>query len=108
MSDPTPITRISALSLERVKVEVAATVNGVAYNPTVDTVVMAFKRPKDTPDTADWKTASWETIAGKYYARALVGPGGVIELTAGRWDVWVKVTDNPEVPVKDAGQIEVY
>lgn len=109
MSDPSPITRISALSLERIKVPVTATVNGASYNPTVDTVQMAFKPPKDEPAAGDWLTASWETIGGKYHARALVGPGGgVITLTKGRWNVWLKVTDNPEVPVIDAGQIEVY
>lgn len=108
MSDPTPITRISSLSLERVKVPVTATVNGAAYNPTGGTVVMAFKRPKDTPAAGDWRTASWETISGKHHARALVGPGGVVELTTGRWNVWVKISDDPEVPVIDAGAIEVY
>lgn len=108
MSNPAPILRISALSKEYVKVPVTATVNGVAYNPTLDVVTIAFKKPADTPAAGDFKSASWETISGKYYARALVGPGGVIELPAGRWSVWVKITDDPEVPVIDAGQLEVY
>lgn len=109
MSNPAPIHRVAALSKEYVKVPVAATVNGATYNPTVDAVTIAFKKPAETPAANEFLAASWETINGKYYARALIGPGGgVTTLTPGRWNVWVKVTDNPEIPVIDAGQIEIY
>lgn len=102
--------QISHLSTEYVKVPVTATVNGASgYDPTSDTVVIAFTGVGDSPADSDWKTASWETISGKYYARALVGPGAqsVKLLTAGQWWIWAKVSDNPEVPVMLCGQIEV-
>ncbi len=103
---------ISALSLEYVRVQVQATEAGVPVNPTSDTVYLAFMAEGSTPGSSDWKTASWETDASTSpttdYARALVGPGGVITLSAGSvYDVWTKWTDNPEAPVKKAGPIRV-
>lgn len=32
-------------------------------------------------------------------AGILVGPGGAIELAEGKWAVWLKIIDNPTVPV---------
>ena len=32
-----------------------------------------------------------------------MGPGGEVTLAAGIWRIWVRVTDNPEVPVLRAG-----
>ena len=99
----------AALSTEYVKVPVAAVVNGAVFNPTVDTVQMAFPVRGATPVSGDWKAASWETITGAYYARCLVGPtGGTIALVVGIYDVWVKVTDSPEVPARRAGQVTIY
>lgn len=104
--------RISALSLEYVRVRVSATNAGAAVDPTGDTVVMAFTAEGVAPVSGDWKTASWETDAttttDSYYARCLVGPSGTVTLTAGAYDVWVKVTDSPETPVMRAGNVEVY
>lgn len=102
--------QISHLSTEYVKVPVSVTANGVAgYNPTNDVVMLAFTAVGSTPGDSDWKTSDWETITGKYYARALVGPGthSVQQLTVGQWWVWAKISDNPEVPVMLCGQIEV-
>jgi hypothetical protein len=31
-----------------------------------------------------------------------------VTLTDGLYDVWVRVTDSPEIPVKKAGQLEVF
>ncbi|MCC6629960.1 MAG: hypothetical protein IT340_21495 [Chloroflexi bacterium] len=104
--------RISALSLEYVRVRVAATEAGAAVNPTSDTVVMAFVAEGAAPAGGDWKTAGWETDTttnpDTYYARCLVGPSGAVTLTAGVYDVWVKVTDTPEAPVLRAGNVEVF
>jgi hypothetical protein len=105
---------IPASSLVHVMVPVAAKRNGVAVDPTSDTVQMAFLT--SAPDTAspgasDWETASWETNTttdpDQYWARCLVGTGGATTLSAGTYYVWVKVADNPETPVIYAGRIRV-
>lgn len=99
------IATISAASTEYVKVAVFATKAGQVINPTSDTVQMAFTNAP--PQVGDWKAASWETAAPSYLARCLVGPSGTITLAPGTYDVWVKVTDIPEVPVKNAGRLDV-
>lgn len=105
---------IPASSLVHVMVPVAAKRNGVAVDPTSDTVQMAFL--DEDPETAspasdDWKTASWETNSAvtpnQYEAKCLVGTGGATTLTSGTWWVWVKVTDSPEAPVIYSGRIRV-
>lgn len=98
----------SALSTEYVKVAVSAVVNGSLINPTGDTVQMAFTARGVAPVSGDWKAGSWETISGVYYARCLAGPAGVVQLAAGIYDCWVKVTDSPEVPARRVGQVTVY
>lgn len=103
--------KISSLSKEYVKVQVSATEGGAPVNPTADTVEMAFKTAPTLPAGGDWKAATWETDnAGPtpvYYARCLVGPGGTITLAAGTYDVYVRVTDSPEIPVFDVGKLVV-
>lgn len=100
-----------ASSLEYVRVPMAAEKLGAAYDPTADTVVMAFIAGPAAPTSGDWKTASWDTDSSAYpptyRAQCLVGPGGTVTLAAGTYVVWVKVSDSPEVPVKRAGQIKV-
>lgn len=99
---------ISSTSLEYVPVDVRAKQAGVVIDPTGDTVQMAFVSDTDTTpandDTAVWNSASWETNSTTtphtYTALCLVGPGGSVTLTEGNYAVFVKVTDNPEVPVK--------
>lgn len=103
---------ISALSLEYVRVAVSAEEDGVAVDPTGDTVQMAFPAQGVAPVAGDWKAATWETDAttepDTRYARCLVGPGGTVTLAAGFYDVYVKVTDAPEVPILKAGQLRVF
>ncbi|GAC1519390.1 MAG: hypothetical protein NVS2B16_25650 [Chloroflexota bacterium] len=103
---------VAAQSLEYVRVAVATSLSGASVNPTGDVVQMAFTVPGTSPIASDWKTASWEidatTTPSTYYARALVGPGaGVITLTPGTWDAWIKIVDNPEIPAKHSGPIQV-
>lgn len=91
---------ISSLSRQYVKVPVAAKLAGAVVNPTADVVTMAF--PVHGSDPATWLAATWETDAtstpATYLARCNVGPGGTVTLAAGTYDVWVKVTDSPEIP----------
>ena|SRR5947209_446156 len=104
---------ISAQSTEYIRCQIQATNAGVAVDPTSDTVQMAFVAEGTTPLSGDWKTASWEIDTTQSptadFARALVGSGGVITLVAGTtYDCWIKVSDNPEVPVKKAGSLRAY
>lgn len=72
------------------------------YNPTGDTVAFAFT-PQTYPETSPsaWVSGSWVTFPGPaYWAQALVGPAnGGTALSLGTYQVWVKITDSPEVPV---------
>lgn len=102
----------SHLSLEYVYVPVSATKLGATYNPTGDTVQFAFMpTPTQVPQTSDWQTGAWDTVSTDviypYRAKCLVGPGGTIVLTVGIYVIYIKITDNPEIPVLYAGQLEI-
>lgn len=98
-----------ATSLEWVKVPVNASEAGAPIDPTVDAVALAFLATSTgDPVDADWvEDSDWETYAGVHYARCLVGPGGAIELAAGRYRVFVKITDSPEAPQRYAGRLHL-
>lgn len=87
--------QISQLSEEYIKIGV--TVAG-GKDPTADVVQIAITPAGAQPST--WVPAVWENDAGVYYAKILVGPGSTIgTLGTGRHQVWVKITDNLEIPV---------
>lgn len=103
--------KINSQSVEYVKVPVFAKKAGVAYDPSGDVVAMTFVQSETLPAVPTWYAASWEATTGGHLARCLVGPSpGVVQLTADHdpWYVFVKITDSPEVPVIEAGPIEVY
>lgn len=103
--------KISSLSREFVRVQLKATEAGQQVDPSLDPVEMAFTVPGTEPLVGDWKTAGWEADFSQsrpiYFARTLVGPGGTHLLTDGTYDVWVRVTDSPEVPVSNAGRLVI-
>lgn len=90
--------RISSLSKEYLLMPVTASVNVLD-----DTVQWAFTDP--SVDPTSWTAGDWDAD-GK--ARILVGPGGAVTLSKGLRDVWLKITDSPEIPVRRVGQITVY
>ena len=98
----------SALSTEYVRVAIDA-----GTDPTADTVQMAFPLAGSQPVTGDWKAATWRsstsTDPDTYYVRCLVGPGpgGLITLNNGLYDVYVKVNDNPETVVRNTGALAI-
>jgi hypothetical protein len=103
------------LSLEYVSVPVSATtLSGAAYNPTGDTVQMAFMpQATQVPQSSDWQAAVWSTVAANvlfpYSASCLVGPGGTITLGIGTYVMYVKIGDYPEVPVEQVPmQLEIF
>lgn len=61
--------------------------------------------PADAPPTATgWLTAGWATVNHQIYINIEVGPDGDIQLTPGRWAVWIRIPDGPVVAV---GQIRI-
>jgi hypothetical protein len=104
---------ISHLSLQYVGIPVkTTTLAGAAYNPTSDTVQMAFMpTATQVPQSTDWQACVWAAVTSNllfpYAAYCLVGPGGTITLGLGTYVVYLKVTDNPEIPVKIIGQLEI-
>ncbi len=88
------------------KLPISLTVGGVVQNPTADAVVFAFRALSDTTDPASltYSAGDWETASTTYYARRLIGPGsGGLNLAAGTYQVFCKITDNPEAPILDGG-----
>lgn len=76
---------------------------GQPIDPSGDPVQLAFMPmpPGVDPGSGDWHTGSWATSpAGTRFAQVLVGPAnGGVALPVGDYRIWLKVTDNPEVPV---------
>lgn len=102
---------LSAASLEYVPVTVTATKQGAEYNPTGDVVQFAFTSPGASLVGAQWFTGSWDSTSprpdGSFVAQCLVGPGGAAQLAPGEYQVSVKITDSPEVPVKPAFILQI-
>lgn len=103
----------SQLSTEFTRISVSATASGVDVDPTADPVELAFVPQGTVPTAGDWKTGSWETDVSTtpqtHLARILVGPGtgGVVTLTPGLFDVYVRIHDSTETPVIKAGPARV-
>jgi hypothetical protein len=103
---------LSHLATEFVIIPVNVTKSGVLANPTADTVQFAFLlNPTASPQLSDWVNGSWDTSSNSIYsylAQCLVGPVGAITLGTGTYAMWLKITDNPEVPVQQVGQLIIY
>lgn len=105
---------IAAQSTVYVQVPVT---NTEGIDPTADVVALAFIGPYGTTvqaadypptSTTTWHTASWLAGAATPTAKLLVGPnGGAVTLGVGGYQVWVKITDNPETPVLWSGPLVV-
>lgn len=104
----------SRLDTEYVIIPVSASKAGTAYNPTADVVQFAFMpTPTQVPGVSDWVNGSWETVPTSvlypYNAKCLVGPGtaAVTALTLGSYSIYLKIFDNPEIPVRVVGSLAV-
>ncbi len=104
---------ISHLSTEYVIIPLNATVNGQIHDPTGDLLQFAFlSNQSASPGNTDWVVGIWGTNSNSslypFLAECLVGPaGGVINLGTGVYVIWIKITDNPEIPVLQAGMLTV-
>ena len=102
---------LSALSTQYVTIPVTAvTPIGGPLNPSADPVYFAFMVTGE-PGPSDWQGGTWATTTstnGSYVAQILVGPAaGGLNLGPGGYSVWVRVTDNPEVPVIEADSLRI-
>jgi hypothetical protein len=102
---------LNHLSTEYILIPVQATKGGASYNPTSDVVQFAFMpTPTQVPQVTDWVSGSWDTSANAIYpynAKCLVGPSGTVTLGIGTYTVYVKITDNPEIPVLIGATLQV-
>lgn len=107
-----PIAAISLKYIDPVKIT-AEDLDGVAFDPTSDTVKFAFVADgTDLSSSSTFYTGLWGTkVTGstsEYRATCLIGPGGgQVTLAPGVYNVWVKITDSPEVPVEFCGQLVI-
>jgi hypothetical protein len=98
-------------SRQYVQAQVDVTVAGQPYNPTVDTVEFAFAAIGGRPQT--WYPGGWDGVqpipgTNAYRAQVLVGPGSNgPTLAAGQYAVFLRITDTPEQPVINVGQLAV-
>ena len=95
---------MSRLSREFVFLDVTT-----SHDLTLSTSEVAFiADPLAPPDPADWLPADLLNNEG-WVVRKLVGPGHVdsTELSAGDYQVWVRINDNPEAPVRRVGTLGV-
>lgn len=104
------ITR-SVLDTEYLVYPVAFVIGGVAQNPTGDPVAFAFmpSPANANPGVTDWKTGTWITTGtGTYMAQVLVGPAnGGTPLPVGTYNVWIRITDMPEVPIQQIDLLSI-
>jgi hypothetical protein len=103
---------MSHLATEYVLIPVASTRSGLPYNPTGDVVQFAFMpTATQVPQSSDWQAGSWDTdttsVIYPYAAKCLVGPAGTITLGIGTYVIYVRIVDNPEVPVLITGQLQI-
>lgn len=96
----------SSLATLQVQVPISAILNGSTnYNMTADEVQLAFIVPGRNPSGGDWNDGTWVINPGpEYTAQCLVGPDndGVV-LGVGRYTIWVKVIDDPEIFIPAGG-----
>ena len=97
------ITR-SSLTTEYLAYPVTFISGGTTQNPTADVVQFALMpNPANAnPGVSDWHLGSWSTTSTPtYIAQILIGPGtGGYNPGPGLYNVWIKITDNPETPTQ--------
>lgn len=94
---------MSSLSRAYLRCDVDLDRDGAAVDPTSPALPVEVALPQAGVAPSAWWAAAWEADGrGGWRARLLVGPGGTVTLAAGAYDVWVRVTYSPEVPVARA------
>lgn len=99
--------RIPATSLDYLRVPITETTNDI--DPTdldVDIALIPYEyvvgqTVYEEPAEEDWQPAEWAPDGPPYVARVLLPPG-----TPADYQVWVRITGDPEVPVRRAGRVQ--
>jgi hypothetical protein len=94
------VAQIPAISVEYVQVAVTGPAGLDLSDLDVELAIVADGQ---TPDTGDWKAGTWIGSS----AAVLIGPGTSLELDQGTYDVYVKITSSPEIPVLPSGSIHI-
>lgn len=62
----------------------------------------------EPPTTTGWIDGFWITQQqGPLLAAILVGPGGAVTLPPGKYAAWIKVIDDPTIPVKAVDTLSI-
>ena len=93
------IPRIPAISVEYLKVPIT----GPADLTDLD-IELAVVADGQTPESGDWTTGVWSDDGR--HAMVLIGAGD-LTLTPGTYDVYVRITSTPEIPVLLSGSIHI-
>ena len=80
-------------------------VDGVATDPTTFTAELALVETEGELQESDWVAAEWVDVSGTDRVRVLAGDEPA--LTAGRYIVYVRLTDATEVIIRQAGRLTV-
>lgn len=99
------MTTISSQSREYLRYWVKAKVNGLDYDPMADDVEFACPAAGGTPTV--WIDGIWEEVEGSFFALGLIGPGTGLVLSPGEYDVYIRITDSPEIPVKKVDRLKI-
>ena len=100
-----------SLYIPRETIEKLKTVITSDIDPTADVVAFAFTLVDDRPST--WTAGTWTSTwsGGRTTAVTptigVTGSDATVELAVGTWHAWVRVTDNPEVPVRQCGVVRL-
>ena len=106
-----PAARFSVATKEQCRVQVFAKAAGVEVDPTAAPVFLGFTQHAGPPVSGDFVSGEWDGDPTRHVAQTLIGgpgTGATKELTAGRYHVWIKITDSPEVPVILSGTVVMF
>lgn len=108
--------QISSLSTMFLIVPVQVTQSGEPYDPTNDVIQFSFVQNfGSNPSPLSWVFGTWSVYQNynyPYAAKCLIGPAitdvsGGATLNVGTYNIWLRIFDNPEVPVFQAGMLQI-
>lgn len=102
---PNP-TIVLAESTQYIYVQITSSIVATPYNPTSLPVAVAIT-PPNVPPTV-FTTAAWLAGQAVPTVKFLIGPlnGGMV-LAPGDYDVYIQITNTPEVPVIPSGHLRI-
>jgi hypothetical protein len=100
------IVRLSKLARPYLYVDLTLTDAGLPVNPSILPVRLALPAAGVDPVSGDWADGEWEhQHDGSWSARILVGPAGTLTPPPGSRDLWIQVSNDPELLVENTGRV---